>query len=41
MLASFADKDLYALDPNYMNPEGIWASEAGKERYKFGLGASE
>lgn len=33
MLASFADKDLYALDPGYMNPEGIWASEAGKERY--------
>ena len=35
MLASFADKDLYALDAGYMNPEGIWASQAGKDRYNL------
>ena len=33
MLASFADKDLYALHPGYMNPEGVWASTAGADRY--------
>lgn len=33
MLASFADKDLFDLAPGYMNPDGIWASDAGKDRY--------
>ena len=33
MMGSFADPNLYTLDPNYMNPEGIWSSQAGKESY--------
>ncbi|MCH1624181.1 ABC transporter substrate-binding protein [Ferdinandcohnia quinoae] len=34
LLASFVNKDLYTLDPGYMNPNAVqWASDAGKEVY--------
>lgn len=34
MLASFVNKDLYTLEPGYMNPNQIqWATDAGKEVY--------
>jgi peptide/nickel transport system substrate-binding protein len=34
MMASFVNKDLYTLDPGYMNPNATqWASNAGKKVY--------
>lgn len=34
LMASFVNKDLYTLDPGYMNPNAVqWASDAGKEVY--------
>ncbi|MBB6445159.1 ABC transporter substrate-binding protein [Bacillus benzoevorans] len=34
MMASFVNKDLYTLDPGYMNPKQIqWATDAGKKVY--------
>lgn len=37
LLASFADEDLYSLNPGYMNPNQTqWATDAGKDIYNLG-----